>query len=265
MLGHLLDEQAQNNRLSHVHPAPKILVGIGSLILILIAPSPCIGVLSAGVLSFVILLVAQIPPRCYIRILMIPTGFTLMSVIVILLMTGGGEVYWQMHLLSWLELTITSRGIEECIIILSRVLGCTTSLLFISLTTPLPDIILVLQRFRVPGEITDLMMILYRYIFILLDQAMQIHTAQTMRLGYSRPREATESFGMLCGALFLSSWKSGDNLIQAMECRCYNGSFPTLSPHDPLKASSLLPALIFLTFLACALLLVPPWPVPGVI
>ena len=71
-------------------------------------------------------------------------------------------------------------------------------------------------------------MIIYRYIFIIYEQAVEIWQAQVMRLGYSRPKESIRSFSMLCGMLFISSWIAGEDLIRAMDCRCYDGIIPSL-------------------------------------
>lgn len=252
MIEHLLDTYAQNNAISQVNPVTKIVLGVGSLIFILFSPHIIIPFYSAIFLSMAIIYIAKIPLNGYIRLLSIPVGFTIMGVIPILLLTPGGENIWRMALIHGVSLTISEAGVATCLLIFSRVIGGTVALLFISLTTPLTDIIGVLTRCRIPQEITDLMTILYRNIFILLDQATQIHAAQVMRLGYSRPKEATESFGMLCGSLFISSWNAGDDLIKAMDCRCYDGKMASISPCDPVSIKSMVLVLLYLTSLLCA-------------
>lgn len=252
MIEHLLDTYAQNNEISQVNPVTKIVLGVGSLILILFSPHIIIPLYSAIILSLILIYVAKIPLNGYIRLLSIPVGFTIMGVIPILLLTPGEEIIWRMVLIPGVKLTISNAGVATCLLIFARVLGGTVALLFISLTTPLTDIIGVLTKCRIPQEITDLMTILYRNIFILLDQATLIHAAQVMRLGYSRPKEATESFGMLCGSLFISSWNAGDDLIKAMDCRCYDGKMASLSPCDPITTRSMALVLLYLTSLLCA-------------
>jgi cobalt/nickel transport system permease protein len=66
-------------------------------------------------------------------------------------------------------------------------------------------------------------MMIYRYIFVFLDQAARIHSAQVMRLGDSGARRSLDSFAMLASVLFLRSWEQGERLIMAMDCRCYDG------------------------------------------
>lgn len=265
MIEHLLDEHAQKSAISHISPRTKLLLGLGTLVITLIAGSILLPLIAAVSLSLVILCIARIPPGVYLRLLLIPAAFTLMSLLVILLLGGGGETLWEFSPSSALTLTITRESLSQAALIFSRVAGGVTSLLFISLTTPFTDIIRVLNQCRVPREITDLMAILYRNIFILLDQATQIHAAQVMRLGYSRPREATESFGMLCGSLFISSWNAGDDLLRAMDCRCYDGEFAQLTPSEPVRARSLLPVILYLSLLAGLALISATDMIPGAI
>jgi cobalt/nickel transport system permease protein len=98
------------------------------------------------------------------------------------------------------------------------------------------------------------MMIMYRYIFITYEQAREIWQAQIMRLGYSRVKESVRSFSMLCGMLFVSSWIAGEDLIRAMDCRCYDGIMPSLEPAEPVQMQSLVPVLLYLAGLTAVLL-----------
>jgi len=66
-------------------------------------------------------------------------------------------------------------------------------------------------------------MMIYRYIFVFLDQAAMIHSAQVMRLGDARLKNSLNSFAMLSSALFLRSWEQGERLMVAMDARCYDG------------------------------------------
>ena len=62
------------------------------------------------------------------------------------------------------------------------------------------------------------MMIIYRTIFILMDQVVQIYPAQVMRLGYSTVKESIHSCATLCGAAFIASWNAGDDLVTGYGC-----------------------------------------------
>ena len=85
------------------------------------------------------------------------------------------------------------------------------------------EIFAVLKSLRIPESVLELSMMIYRYIFVFLDQAAMIHNAQVMRLGDVGARNSLSSFAMLSSVLFLRSWEQGERLIVAMDARCYNG------------------------------------------
>jgi cobalt/nickel transport system permease protein len=252
----LLDDVAQNSTFRHIHPGTKILLGLGSLIICLVSPTPVVPLISGISLSLVLLIPARISPLVYGELLLAPAIFTACSIIVLLFMLGGGEVIWRFSLFSWINLTITQNAVRQSVLIFFRVFGCTISLFFIALTTPMTDLFNGMKRCRIPVELIDLMMIMYRYIFITYEQAREIWQAQIMRLGYSRVKESIRSFSMLCGMLFISSWTAGEGLIQAMDCRCYDGIMPSLDPAEPVQMRSFLPVLLYLAGLIAVLLMI---------
>jgi cobalt/nickel transport system permease protein len=77
-----------------------------------------------------------------------------------------------------------------------------------------------------------------------------------MRLGYSRFKESINSFSMLLGMLFISSWNAGEDLVHAMDCRCYDGVFPSLDVAEPIKMRSLLPVILYLSGLGSILVMI---------
>ena len=253
-----LDHIAQQSPFGHIHPGTKALLAVGTLILCILSPSPFVPIISGIVLSLVLLLFGKVDPRLYGKILLGPAVFTVVSVIVIIFMLGGDDVLWSTPFL-WFSPTITTYSLGEGMQILCRVFGSSVSLFFIVLTTPLSDILSSMRRMGFPAELVDLMMIIYRYIFIVYDQAVEIIQAQIMRLGYSRPREAIHNCAMLFGMLFISSWNAGESLMVAMDARCYNGIFPALEQPESIQIRSLFPVLLYLFFLAVVLVLSAPF------
>jgi len=249
-----LDNVAQQSAFRHIYPGTKLLLALGSLILCLISPSPVVPLISGIVLSLVLIVPGRISPILYGELLLGPAIFAMMSVIVLLFMLGGGDVIWRFNPVPWINLTITTGSLREGILVLCRVFGCSISMFFIALTTPMTDLFNGMKRIGIPIELIDLMMIIYRYIFIICAQAVEIWQAQVMRLGYSRPWEAVRSFSMLCGMLFISSWNAGEDLVRAMDCRCYNGVFPSLDLAEPIQMWSLVPVILYLAGLSGILL-----------
>jgi cobalt/nickel transport system permease protein len=51
---------------------------------------------------------------------------------------------------------------------------------------------------------------------------------------------------MLCGAAFIASWDAGDDLIRAMDARCYDGKFALLGENRPVELRPLAALITFL-------------------
>jgi len=104
-------------------------------------------------------------------------------------------------------------------------------------------------------------MLIYRFIFVLLDEAATVLDAQTSRLAYGRPKGAVRAFSMLAGAVFLRAWQSADELVLAMDARCYDGRLELATDRPPLRLRHALAAVAVLAPLLVAVLL---WPVGGI-
>ncbi|NLB00465.1 MAG: cobalt ECF transporter T component CbiQ [Methanomicrobiales archaeon] len=238
----VLEDFARTNDLREVSTGLKLIIGLSSILLSVSSPGLIAPLLVAVSMSTAILFLAKIPAKVYARLLLIPVTFTLMSITVILFITGGGEVLFEVP---GLPLTITTGSVNLAILLLARVFGGMCSLYFIALTTPMTGIFDILRKLRVPAVFIDLAMLTYRFIFILIEEVGEIHRAQEMRLGYGRFRESVQTFGMLSGALFIRTWESGEALVLAMDARCYDGKFDVPDDARPISALSLAAVLIY--------------------
>ena len=246
MFEELLEDIAQKNGLREVNVYLKLAAGLGAILLCLISASYLAPLFIALFLTGAILFLARVDLKTYAELFFAPLFFALISVAGIILITGGPDIFWQWDLLQGFSLSITRESINQGVFVFCRIIGGMSAMIFIALTTPMTDIFIVLRRCRIPEVVIDLMMIIYRTIFILIDQVIQIYHAQVMRLGYSTYRESLYSFATLCGAAFIASWDAGEDLIRAMDARCYDGKFALLGESRPLER---MPCLAVMTFL----------------
>lgn len=245
----LLEDIAQKNDLRETNIYLKLAAGLGAILLCLLSPG-FIGPLFVAIfLSGAVLFLARVDAATYAELYIFPLWFAVMSVTGIILITGGNDIFWQWNLAESFSLSVTRQSINHGTLVFCRIIGGISALCFISLTTPMTDIFIALRRCSVPDAVIDLMMIIYRTIFILMDQVIQIYHAQVMRLGYSRYRESIRSFATLCGAAFIASWDAGDDLVRAMDARCYQGKFAVLGETRPAEP---VPALAVVLFLAAS-------------
>jgi cobalt/nickel transport system permease protein len=113
----------------------------------------------------------------------------------------------------------------------------------------------VLKSLHIPESVIELSMMIYRYIFVFLDQAAMIHSAQVMRLGDAGAKNSLHSFSMLSSVLFLRSWEQGERLIVAMDARCYDGKLDLMEQTSEVKPTAVLAVVVYLaTILAIVVL-----------
>jgi cobalt/nickel transport system permease protein len=231
----LLEDVAQKNGLREVNTWVKLAAGLAAIVLCLLSTGYGAPLFIALLLSAAVLVLARVDVRTYAELFLVPLWFALMSAIVIILISGGEHVFWSWDPLPFLSLSVSRESINTGFFVLCRVIGGMSALLFIALTTPMTDLFVVMRKCRIPDFVIDLAMIIYRTIFFLMDQVRQIHNAQVMRLGYSTWRESITSFSMMCGAAFIASWDAGDDLIRAMDARCYDGKFALIGENRPVE------------------------------
>jgi cobalt/nickel transport system permease protein len=245
MFEELLEDIAQKNELREVNTYLKLAVGLGAILLCLLSRSYIPPLFIALLLTAAILILARVDAKTYAELFVVPLWFAIMSVAGIILISGGQDVFWSWDLLPSFSLSITRESINQGMFVFCRVIGGMSAMIFIALTTPMTDIFIVVRKCRIPEVVIDLMMIIYRTIFILIAQVIQIYDAQLMRLGYSTWRESINSFASLCGAAFIASWDAGEDLIRAMDARCYNGKFAQLGENRPVERVPGLTVVVF--------------------
>jgi cobalt/nickel transport system permease protein len=246
MFEELLEDIAQKNGLREVNTYLKMTTGLGAIFLCLFSTSYIPPLFIALVLTGAILFLARVELKTYAELFVVPIWFAVMSVACIILISGGNDIFWRWNILPSFSLSITRESINQGMFVFCRVIGGMSAICFISLTTPMTDIFIVFRQCKIPEIVIDLMMIIYRTIFIILDQVIQIYHAQVMRLGYYTWQESIHSFASLCGAAFIASWNSGEDLIRAMDARCYDGKFAILGETRPVEYMPLVGLCAFL-------------------
>ncbi len=218
----LLDDYAHSSALRETSPRLKLLLGLGAMLLCVASSAPIAPLFIAVTMSLVTVRLAKIPGRFYSTLLLIPFSFSILSAAVVAFMHGGGDQLFAVNVFC-IDLGIREDGANLALLLIARTFGGMCSLFFIALTTPMLEIFSIGKSLGLPDFLVELSMLMYRYIFVFLDQATMIHSAQVMRLGDAGFKNTLNSFSMLSSVLFLRSWEQGERLIVAMDARCYDG------------------------------------------
>lgn len=224
-----LDKYAYLNNMSKIHPAEKFSMALITLLLCVWANS--IGISLAVLFTMFVLTVfiAKIPLKIYLKLILIPSYFLILGILAILFDFGDKNTLfiWNLNIFEF-TVGITKNSLLTSVQLFFKALGAVSCLYFLTLTTSLIDIVSVLKKLKFPDLFLELVSLMYRFIFVLIDTAGIIYNAQSSRLGYSNIKNWHRSLGYLVTNLFINSFKRADNLFVALESRCYNGNINVL-------------------------------------
>lgn len=244
-----LDALAAHSGLRNVSPGLKTVFSVGSLLLCVGAADPVAGAAVACSMTAMIWRLGKVPLGRILGLLRIPMLFLTVSCLVILLeFTGIPMGLWQVQLGGgWL--CVTAQSLSRAVMLFFQALGAVCCLFFLSTTTPMPQLIEVLRKCRLPELMIELMYLIYRYLFVLLEVQRQMTVAASARLGYNGWRRSLTTAGKISGGLLASSFRRSSACYDAMEARGYEGRLAFLSHGPKLRISHVLAAGIYLLLL----------------
>ena len=221
----IIDKYAYNNRLRDFNPFYKILlVAIG----LLIATSISNNYINIGIFVLMVFLttyVAAIPFGNYLKILIIPMSFLFISIIAILLSVSDKNIYIHSLKIGRYFIGVSKESILTSLNIITRVLASMSLTFFLSLTTPLNNLIRVFNRMKLPSILIELIVLTYRFIFIFLEESINIQRAQEVRFGYIGFKNKINSIALLIRSLFIRVFIRYREMVNSLDSKLYNGEF----------------------------------------
>jgi cobalt/nickel transport system permease protein len=161
--------------------------------------------------------------------------FALAAVTVIFSLPGKPLFTWNIG--PW-QLTATGAGLTRFASILIRTWVSIQMAILLTATTRFPDLIHALHHLRVPQLMVAIISFMYRYLFVLSDEAMRLLRAREARSARTTSGHGGGSVawrarvsGNMVGQLFLRSYERSDRVYNAMLARGYDGQYRTMSPH----------------------------------
>lgn len=233
MFENTLDNYAHSNSLIKVNTYFKVLFGIITMLVSLVSTSPVIPLIITMFMSYLIIFRAKISWKFYLKFFLVPFTFGFLTFVFMAIFFGIGTHIIELGIFN---LAVTADGFNLGFLVFARMLGGFTCLAFLALTTPMTELFSVLELVKIPKIVLELAMLMYRYIFVFLDEALNMYHSQETRLGYSSIKKSFKSMGMLGSNLFIRTWIKGEQAYIAMESRCYDGSIKTLKEPESIRS-----------------------------
>lgn len=245
-----IDSFAQISRLKQVNPLLKFWTVVLLIVLSVGSSSPWVGLLLVFVMSALTIIGGQEKIRAYITLLALPLSFLLIGGLVLLFDVApqsAGVISIPFFDL-WLNITTDAQDLTALVI--ARAFGAISCMYFLSMTTPMSDLIGVLGRIHCPAIAIDLMYLIYRYIFILLSMHRSMRDSAQSRMGYRSLRSSLRTTGSLYSNLLARSYRQASQMYDAMESRCYDNNIRFLEHSAPMTGAHVAAAA---SLLACTL------------
>lgn len=212
-----------NSAIHRMDPRLKILVG--ALYSIVVALAGRFSMLGAAVaLAVVMAAAARLSPAALLKRLALVNGLVLFLWI-ILPFTYEGPALFHAG-----PLTATREGVLLCATITLKSNAIVLwSIVFFS-TMPVAVLGHTLNRFRIPVKLVALLLMTYRYIFVLESELAQLVKAARMRSFSPKTNLHTyRTYAYMVGMLLVRAADRGERVHHAMMCRGFSGKFYCLT------------------------------------
>lgn len=224
-----IDKYAYASKLKKVDPMQKFVFAMLTLGVCLWANSIPVSVMVLFIMGWVTVRRGGTPFGFFIKMLLIPMTFLVIGVATIAVNASDTPAGFLLSIpVGKLFIGVSGTGIVYALQLFFKALGAVSCLYCLSLSTPMVDVLAVLRRLKVPGLMVELMSLIYRFIFVFLETADTMYTAQDSRLGYSTLANGYRSLGALASTLFIRAFKKSDDLYTALEARGYDGELNVL-------------------------------------
>jgi cobalt/nickel transport system permease protein len=174
--------------------------------------------------AFFLVLVSRLPLAWYVRRLGGLGVVLLLFVLLLPFVVDGPGPAWDLG-----PLRFSLYGLTAAVVICCKALAIVSLMLVVLATTPLEANVKAAHALRVPGVLVQLLLLTYRYTFLLADELGRLRIALRVR-GY-RNRASLHSYrtvGHVAGTLLVRGHERAERVGHAMRCRGFDGRFRAL-------------------------------------
>ncbi len=244
-----IDRYASLSRMKEWNPQLKAAVAVLTLFFCIVADDEKVSCVVLVTMATITILAGGHPWRNYLTLFKVPLTFLILGTAAIVI--GFSAVpYGRIFIpVGGVYLYLTERGPGLAVGLILKALAALSAMYMLVLSTPASEIICVLRRLHVPPIILELMSLIYRFIFVMMDTQCTMKQAAESRMGYCDFKTSCRSFGNTAGNLFVVSLKKANTYYDALTARCYDGELLFLEEEKKVKGWQLWAAAGYFLFL----------------
>lgn len=188
-----------NSPVHRVSPAAKLLIALSLIVLTVLVPLAApVYFVALGIFLVGVAVLSKVPVGFLARRLIFLEPFVLGVAVLAIFQPGGGKIFATILIKSTL---------------------CLFTIILLSNTTPFAGLLRVLRAARVPALLITTLALMYRYLFVLVDELERMQRARASRTFQRRRLALWKSFGTVIGQLFVRSTERAERIYAAMCAR----------------------------------------------
>jgi cobalt/nickel transport system permease protein len=219
-----LDEHSHiDSLLSRLDPRVKIISFTVLLFFIaLTKPDELLCFLLYGLLTFTLIGISKIPLRYVVKRCLVVLPFILLTSLFLLFGRGGDNMV--LFPMGRFGLRVSATGwILFQSVMIKGVLSL-LCLILLTASTPFPQLLAALEKMKFPKLLTMILSFMYRYIFLIEDEAMKMWRAMKSRSTGGSRWLRLKAMANMIGILFIRSFERGETVYLAMCSRGFDGT-----------------------------------------
>ena len=110
-------------------------------------------------------------------------------------------------------------GLRIFLILLAKSTLCLATMILLTTTTPFTDLLAALRRARLPAVFVTTLALLYRYLFVLREEAARMRRARWSRSFAATRAHRWRALATVAGHLFIRSTERAERIYAAMSAR----------------------------------------------
>jgi len=256
---HLHDQYQQAQTLVHgLDARVKVILTVLFILTVSLTPFGAFGAyIALFALIMAVALLARIEPMYLLKRSVVALPFALAAVT--LPFTVPGQTLLTLPIFG--GLTVSAEGVIRFVSILIKSWLSLQMAIILVTVTAFPAILWALRALRIPPPLIAIVSLMYRYLFVLFDEAMRLLRARAARSATQAGIRSGGSLawrgqvaGRMAGSLMLRSFERSERIYNAMLARGYQGQLLGLE-HGHLTSRDVVAAAIMVALLTLILLL----------
>ena len=226
---HFLDQYREvDSPLHRLDPRAKFIGTLAVITSVVLVPRDAWAAYGLFLLLILALLAAsRVPPGYVLKRSLAVLPFVAMIAIFMPFFKEGTPV-WGINLGSW-HIDITREGLALVGGVLCKAWLSVLALILLTATTSMTDLLKGLEKLKMPAVMVMLMSFMYRYLFVISDEASHLSIARDSRSFGGGIRLHARALGHMAGALFIRSYERGERIYGAMLSRGFDGHSRSLN------------------------------------